>query len=50
MLAAGPGFLFADETGPVHELAQPEADRTDMRMNDGALAGMGPRLHTGQSR
>ena len=36
VLAAGPGFLFADETGSVHELAQPEAGRTDVRMNDGA--------------
>ena len=36
VLAAGPGFLFADETGLVHELAQPEAGRTDVRMNDGA--------------
>ena len=36
VLAAGPGFLFVDDTGRVHELAQPEADRTDVRMNDGA--------------
>ena len=36
MLAAGPGFLFIDDSGGVHELAQPEADRTDVRMNDGA--------------
>jgi sugar lactone lactonase YvrE len=35
-LAAGPGFLFVDEDGSVHELAQPEAGRTDVRMNDGA--------------
>ena len=36
MLAAGPGFLFLDEDGSVRELAQPEAGRTDVRMNDGA--------------
>ncbi len=36
VLAAGPGFLFLDESGSVHELAQPEAGRTDVRMNDGA--------------
>jgi len=36
VLAAGPGFLFIDEAGSVHELAQPEAGRTDVRMNDGA--------------
>lgn len=36
VLAAGPGFLFIDDAGSVCELAQPEADRTDVRMNDGA--------------
>ncbi len=36
VLAAGPGFLFVDDTGSIHELAQPEAGRTDVRMNDGA--------------
>ena len=36
VLAAGPGFLFIDGAGSVHELAQPEAGRTDVRMNDGA--------------
>jgi sugar lactone lactonase YvrE len=36
VLAAGPGFLFIDEAGSVSELAQPEAVRTDVRMNDGA--------------
>ncbi|HME03390.1 MAG TPA: SMP-30/gluconolactonase/LRE family protein, partial [Solirubrobacteraceae bacterium] len=36
VLAAGPGFLFLDESGSVRELAQPEAGRTDVRMNDGA--------------
>ena len=36
VLAAGPGFLFVDESGSVRELAQPEAGRTDIRMNDGA--------------
>ena len=35
-VAAGPGFLFVDEDGSVRELAQPEAGRTDVRMNDGA--------------
>ncbi len=36
VLAAGAGFLFVDEDGTVRELAQPEAGRTDVRMNDGA--------------
>ena len=36
VLAAGPGFLHVDEGGVVRELAQPEAGRTDVRMNDGA--------------
>ncbi len=36
VLAAGTGFLFADATGSVRELAQPEAGRSDVRMNDGA--------------
>ena len=36
VLAAGTGFLFVDATGRVSELAQPEAGRTDVRMNDGA--------------
>jgi sugar lactone lactonase YvrE len=36
VIAAGPGFLFADETGSIRELAQPEAGRADVRMNDGA--------------
>ena len=36
VLAAGPGFLFVDDDGSVRELAQPEAERTDVRMNDGA--------------
>ncbi len=36
VLAAGPGFLFVDDAGAIHELAQPEAGRTDVRMNDGA--------------
>ncbi len=36
VLAAGPGFLFVDEDGKAQELAQPEAGRTDVRMNDGA--------------
>ncbi len=36
VLAAGPGFLFLDPSGRVVELAQPEAGRDDVRMNDGA--------------
>jgi sugar lactone lactonase YvrE len=36
VLAAGPGFLFVDDAGSVHELAQPEGDRQDVRMNDAA--------------
>jgi sugar lactone lactonase YvrE len=36
VLAAGPGFLLLDDVGEIHELAQPEAGRTDVRMNDGA--------------
>jgi sugar lactone lactonase YvrE len=36
VLAAGQGFLFVGEDGSVRELAQPEAGRTDVRMNDGA--------------
>jgi sugar lactone lactonase YvrE len=36
VLAAGQGFLFAGEDGSTRELAQPEAGRVDVRMNDGA--------------
>ncbi len=36
ILAAGAGFLFADTSGTVRELAQPEAGHDDVRMNDGA--------------
>ena len=36
VLAAGPGFLHVDDAGAIRELAQPEAGRTDVRMNDGA--------------
>jgi sugar lactone lactonase YvrE len=36
VFAAGAGFLYAGESGEVHELAQPEAGRSDVRMNDGA--------------
>ena len=36
VLAAGTGYLFVDAAGTVSELAQPEGDRTDVRMNDGA--------------
>jgi sugar lactone lactonase YvrE len=41
VLAAGPGFLFADTAGNVVELAQPEAGRDDVRMNDGACDAQG---------
>ncbi len=36
VLAAGPGFLFVEADGTARELAQPEAGRIDVRMNDGA--------------
>jgi len=36
VIAAGPGFLFVDQAGAIRELAQPEGNRTDVRMNDGA--------------
>ena len=36
VLAAGTGFLFADDAGDIRELAQPEDGRVDVRMNDGA--------------
>ncbi len=36
VLAAGTGFLFVEQSGEVRELAQPEAGRRDVRMNDGA--------------
>jgi sugar lactone lactonase YvrE len=36
VLAAGGGFLFADGSGEFRELAQPEAGRGEVRMNDGA--------------
>jgi sugar lactone lactonase YvrE len=36
VLAAGQGFVFVDDGSSVHELAQPEAGRVDVRMNDGA--------------
>jgi sugar lactone lactonase YvrE len=36
VLAAGQGFLLVDEAGSVRELAQPDAGRADVRMNDGA--------------
>ena len=41
VLAAGPGFLFVDEDGSVRELAQPAADCTNVRMNDGACDAQG---------
>jgi sugar lactone lactonase YvrE len=36
VLAAGPGFLFLEVSGDIVELAQPEAGRSHVRMNDGA--------------
>jgi sugar lactone lactonase YvrE len=36
VLAAGQGFLFVDDDGSVRDLAQPEAGRPHVRMNDGA--------------
>jgi sugar lactone lactonase YvrE len=36
VVAAGQGFLFLDGAGAVVEMAQPEAGRGDVRMNDGA--------------
>jgi sugar lactone lactonase YvrE len=41
VLAAGPGFLYVDDAGAVHELAQPAAGRSDVRMNDGACDAQG---------
>jgi sugar lactone lactonase YvrE len=41
VVAAGPGFLFVNEDGSVRDLAQPEAGRTDVRMNDGACDAQG---------
>jgi sugar lactone lactonase YvrE len=41
VLAAGPGFLFVDESGSVHELAQLEAGHDHVRMNDGACDAQG---------
>jgi sugar lactone lactonase YvrE len=41
VLAAGRGFMFADADGNVVELAQPEAGRDDVRMNDGACDAQG---------
>ena len=36
VVAAGQGFQFVDEDGSLSELAQPEAGRVEVRMNDGA--------------
>ena len=36
VLAAGAEFLLVDDAGSIQELAQPEGDCTDVRMNDGA--------------
>ena len=41
VLAAGTGFLHIDDLGVVRELAQPEAGRSDVRMNDGACDALG---------
>ena len=41
VLAAGTGFLYVDDAGTVHELAQPDAGRSDVRMNDGACDAQG---------
>jgi sugar lactone lactonase YvrE len=41
VLAAGTGFLYVDDVGAVHELAQPAAERGDVRMNDGACDAQG---------
>ncbi len=41
VVAAGPGFLFVGSDGSVQELAQPEAGRTVVRMNDGACDAQG---------
>jgi len=41
VLAAGTGFLHVDDAGQVHELAQPDAGRSDVRMNDGACDAQG---------
>ena len=39
--AAGTGFLHLDGLGAARELAQPEAGRSDVRMNDGACDAVG---------
>jgi sugar lactone lactonase YvrE len=41
VVAAGQGFLFVAEDGSVRELAQPEAGRPEVRMNDGACDAQG---------
>jgi sugar lactone lactonase YvrE len=41
VLAAGQGFLFLDDAGSLYELAQPEAGRGGVRMNDGACDAQG---------
>ena len=41
VLAAGTGFLHVDSAGAIRELAQPEAGRTTVRMNDGACDAQG---------
>jgi sugar lactone lactonase YvrE len=41
ILAAGSGFVFADSSGRMRELAQPEARRAEVRMNDGACDARG---------
>ncbi len=41
VLAAGAGFLGLSDSGEIYELAQPEAGRSDVRMNDGACDALG---------
>lgn len=41
VLAAGTGYLFVERDGAYRELAQPEAGRRDVRMNDGACDRVG---------
>ena len=41
VVAAGTGFVHVGDDGTVRELAQPEAGRRDVRMNDGACDAQG---------
>jgi sugar lactone lactonase YvrE len=50
VIAAGSGYLFIDEDGSVHELAQPEAGHTRVRMIRPASLPTGlPSTKTGRS-